>query len=153
MSPDIDIGSPDRADQIAALAVPGDPVRRSVYDYVSAQGHDVGRDEAVGAAGISRNLASFHLDKLVEEGLLDTAYRRLTKRRGPGAGRPAKSYRRSDRRITLSMPPRSYEIAARLFAEALSEEDATQAPGRVRQVAFNAGARLGEQACGSADTV
>lgn len=138
--------SPERAEQIAAVAALGDPVRRALYDFVVAEGRDVGRDEAAQAAGISRSLASFHLDKLVEEGLLESIYRRLTGRTGPGAGRPSKLYRRSGRRINLSLPPRSYELAARLFAEALAEEDAPGVRTRLRDVAFTSGARLGEQA-------
>lgn len=140
----------DRAEQIAGVAVLSDPVRRALYDFVVAEGRDVGRDEAAHAAGISRNLASFHLDKLVEEGLLESTYRRLTGRTGPGAGRPSKLYRRSGRRIDLSLPPRSYELAARLFAEALAEEDAPEVRTRLRDIAFTSGVRLGEQARQSA---
>jgi predicted ArsR family transcriptional regulator len=142
----MDTHSPDRAEQIAGVAALSDPVRRALYDYVVAQGRDVGRDEAAQAAGISRNLASFHLDKLVEEGLLETIYRRLTGRTGPGAGRPSKLYRRSGRHIDLSLPPRSYELAARLFAVALAEEDVPDVRNRLRDVAFTSGARLGQQA-------
>jgi predicted ArsR family transcriptional regulator len=142
----MDTHSPDRAEQIAGVAALSDPVRRALYDYVVAQGREVGRDEAAQAAGISRNLASFHLDRLVEEGLLESIYRRLTGRTGPGAGRPSKLYRRSGRRIDLSVPPRSYELAARLFAEALAQEDAPDVRARLQDVAFASGARLGERA-------
>jgi DNA-binding transcriptional ArsR family regulator len=67
-----------------------------------------------------RQLASFHLDKLLEEGLLDVEYRRLSERDGPGAGRPSKLYRLSDRQLEISLPGRRYELAARLLAEAFA---------------------------------
>ena len=66
----------------------------------------MGRDDAAAALGISRELAAFHLDRLVEGGLLETEYRRLTGRTGPGAGRPAKLYRRVAGDVAVSLPPR-----------------------------------------------
>ncbi|MCL3994715.1 helix-turn-helix transcriptional regulator [Streptomyces lavenduligriseus] len=101
------------------LAVLGDPVRRRLYRYVAAAPEDVGRDAAAEAAGISRSLAAFHLDKLVEAGLLTVSFRRLSGRTGPGAGRPAKLYRRAEGEHVVSVPPRSYEAVGRLLAEVL----------------------------------
>jgi len=67
--------------------------------------------------GVDRSLAAFHLDKLVERGLLEATYRRLSGRTGPGSGRPSKLYRRSARQHELTLPPRRYELAARLLVE------------------------------------
>ena len=64
-----------------------------------ASGRAVGRDEAAAAVGVTRALAAFHLDRLVRDGLLIPEYRRLTGRTGPGAGRPAKLYRRAPRDV------------------------------------------------------
>lgn len=131
--------------QIAAIASLEDPVRRGLYLYVSSRRRDVGRDEAARAVRVSRALAAFHLDKLVQHGLLDTSYRRLTKRRGPGAGRPAKLYRRSERQLDVTLPPRRYELAGRVLARALST-----APPAVRRAltraARDAGRRLADGA-------
>mgnify|MGYP001496570181 CR=1 FL=1 len=138
--------TPDREQQIAGVAALRDPVRRALHDYVVAQAREVGRDEAAGALAISRALAAFHLDKLVEEGLLEATYLRLTGRTGPGAGRPSKLYHRSRQRIDLSLPPRRYELAARLFAETLTDESSTEVRGRLHDVAYSSGVRLGEQA-------
>lgn len=77
----------------------------------------MGRDAAAEAVGISRSLAAFHLDKLVEAGLLAVSFRRLSGRTGPGAGRPAKVYRRAEGEHAVSFPPRSYDAAGRLLAE------------------------------------
>lgn len=109
----------NRSEQISGVAALAEHVRRRLYDYVASQPDAVGRDDAAAAVGIKRPLAAFHLDKLVDEGLLDVEYRRLTGRTGPGAGRPAKLYRRSERQIDLSFPPRAYDLAAGLLAAAV----------------------------------
>ena len=112
--------NPDQADAIGEIAILAEPVRRALYAYVSDQPDAVGRDAAAAALGIGRPLAAFHLDRLVEAGLLDVSFRRLSGRSGPGAGRPAKLYRRSGRDVSVSVPARRYELAASLFAEAIA---------------------------------
>jgi predicted ArsR family transcriptional regulator len=97
----------------------GDAVRRGLYRFVVDQARPVGRDEAAGAVGVSRALAAYHLDRLAGEGLLDIRFERLGTRRGPGAGRPAKLYQRSRRQFAVQLPPRNYELAARLLAHAI----------------------------------
>jgi len=127
--------------QIETIASLHDPVRRALYRYVSSRRRDVGRDEAARAVRISRALAAFHLDKLVGHGLLDTSYRRLTGRRGPGAGRPAKLYRRSDLELHVTLPARRYELAGRVLARALTAAPPTARRGLLR-VARDAGRAL-----------
>ena len=109
----------DLNDPIDAVAALAEPTRRALYDLVAASDEPVGRDDAVTALGISRELAAFHLDRLVAAGLLTPEYRRRSGRTGPGAGRPAKLYRRSDRSVEVSLPPRHYDRAADLMATAL----------------------------------
>ena len=115
------LDSEDAAAKISAIAALNEPIRRDLYTYIVDQPDAVGRDEAADAVGITRQLAAFHLDKLLEEGLLDVEYRRLTGRSGPGAGRPAKLYRPSGRLVQVSLPERRYDLAARLMAEALED--------------------------------
>ncbi|MFC9729874.1 helix-turn-helix transcriptional regulator [Streptomyces roseolus] len=105
-------------EDIEAIAALQDPVRRRLYEYVVAQGRDVGRNEAAEAAGVARTLAAHHLDRLAEAGLLEGGSRRLTGRSGPGAGRPAKVYRRAPGERSVSLPARDYRTAAELLAEA-----------------------------------
>src|SRR5215469_17756048 len=100
----------------------GAPVRARLYLIVSASPEPTGRDEAATAAGIGRPLAAYHLDKLVELGLLTASYQRPAGRTGPGAGRPAKVYVRSGREFAVSVPPREYELAARLLAAAVDAD-------------------------------
>ena len=95
---------------LASVSSLEDPVRRRLYDVVSSRPEAVGRDEAAALAGIGRPLAAYHLDKLVESGLLTVTYQRLGGRSGPGAGRPAKLYAKSDREFAVSVPPRDYEL-------------------------------------------
>src|SRR5260221_9275138 len=98
-----------------AIGLLQDPARRSLYAYVVAQGREVSRNEAAEAVGLQRTLAAFHLDRLATAGLLDVAYRRLSNRSGPGAGRPAKVYRRSSAEHAVVLPPRDYASAASIL--------------------------------------
>ncbi|MER6486233.1 helix-turn-helix domain-containing protein [Streptomyces virginiae] len=106
---------------IDVIAVLQDPVRRRLYEYVAAQGREVGRNEAAEAVGVARTLAAHHLDRLAEAGLLESGSRRLTGRSGPGAGRPAKVYTRARVERSVSLPARDYRTAAELLAEAAEE--------------------------------
>ena len=102
--------------ELEAMAALREPKRRRLYQYVERQPHAVSRDEAAEAIGISRALAAFHLEKLVELGLLKAEYRRLSGRSGPGAGRTSKLYRRSRKQFSMSLPRRDHELLARLLA-------------------------------------
>src|SRR6266566_4423185 len=130
--------------QLERLTALDDPVRRALYFFVAMRRGDVSRDRAARGVRISRALAAFHLDKLVRHGLLEASYRRLGKRRGPGAGRPAKLYRRSGLQLQVSLPPREYELAARLFASVLVAAPPSIAT-RVRKAARNLGISLGRE--------
>jgi predicted ArsR family transcriptional regulator len=112
--------------QVNGVGALADPARRALYRYVVEQHGPVGRDAAAAGTGLPRHTAKFHLDRLVADGLLDVEFRRLSGRRGPGAGRPAKLYRRADRQIAVTLPPRQYELAARILAAAV--ERAADAP-------------------------
>ncbi len=108
---------------VSAIAALDEPVRRRLYDYVEERRAPVGRDEAAEALGLTRSTAAFHLDKLVDEGLLTAEFARLTGRTGPGSGRPSKLYRRSDREIEVSLPGRQYELMGQLLVGTIVEAD------------------------------
>jgi len=137
---------PEVRSEIARAAVLDEPVRWALYAYVSKRRRDVGRDEAARALKISRALAAFHLDKLVEEGLLETTYRRLSGRNGPGAGRPAKLYRRSAQPVAVNLPPRSYDLAGLLLLKAVAASGSQAAVGALHTVAADLGFTIGTQA-------
>jgi predicted ArsR family transcriptional regulator len=112
-------------EDLEALALLTDPVRRAAYQVIVDAGPEpVGRDEVAAALDVGRTLAAFHLDKLVEAGLLDVSYARRSGRSGPGAGRPAKLYRRSGVERAVSVPRRTYGSAAELLAEAVERSGA-----------------------------
>ncbi len=106
-------------DEIGAVAVLADPVRRRLYDAVAAATGPIGREEAAREAAVPVHSARFHLDKLLDAGLLEVSYARLTGRTGPGAGRPAKLYRRSAGEVAVSLPRRSYDLVGGVLAGAL----------------------------------
>jgi predicted ArsR family transcriptional regulator len=137
---------PNTATDIEAVALLEEPVRRALYDWVVGAGRPVGRDEAAAAVDVSRALAAFHLDRLVRGGLLDTEYRRLSGRSGPGAGRPAKLYRRGPREVTISLPQRRYEVAARLLAQAIEGMSDEVPPDPLRSSARQVGKEVGTSA-------
>lgn len=134
------------ADAIARISLLGEPVRYALYRYVSGKAEPVGRDEAARAVKTTRENAAFHLDKLVSEGLLTTSYRRLGGKSGPGAGRPAKLYRRSGMEIQVAVPARRYELVAELFAQALEARAGKDPQDAVARAARSLGVTLGEEA-------
>jgi predicted ArsR family transcriptional regulator len=129
--------------EISVIAVLEDPVRRRLYDYVAAQGDGVSRSEAAAATGIGRTLAAFHLDRLAAAGLVEVTFARPAGRSGPGAGRPAKLYRRAVAEHQVSVPPRDYRTAAELLAEVV---DVTGAEPELQRAARSRGAAAGRAA-------
>ena len=132
-------GGPD----LASLSSLDDPLRRRLYEVVTSQPGPVSRDEAASAAGIGRALAVYHLDKLVESGLLTASYQRPPGRSGPGAGRPAKMYARSDREFAVTVPPREYELAARLLVQAVEADPSDRSRTALAEAARRLGTELG----------
>jgi predicted ArsR family transcriptional regulator len=133
-----------------ALASLADPMRRTLYDYVARAPGPVGRDEAADSAGVSRQVAAYHLDRLAEDGLLEVEFRRLSGRSGPGAGRPSKLYRRATKTHEVSIPPRRYELAARILLNAARKG---YLDGSVlKDVAHETGVEMGKAGLGAALT-
>ncbi len=134
-------------DRLGAITTLGEPTRRALYDYVAAAGAWVSRDEAADAVDLERGTAAHHLDRLAADGLLEVDYQRLSGRQGPGAGRPAKLYRRARRDFDVTLPPRDYALAGRLLAEAAdrSRTDGTDIAEALDVVARAEGRRLGQE--------
>lgn len=134
-----------RLDQVAAL---GEPVRRALYRFVAAQPEPVTREQAAAGVGVAQHTAKFHLDRLVDGRLLEASYRRPPGRGGPGAGRPAKVYRRSDTDLDVSLPERRYDLAGRLLVKAVAQAERTGSPvsDALQSVATQAGRSAGTRA-------
>ena len=112
-----------REAEISAIAALDEPTRRRLYDYVVRQAAPVSRDDAAAALELPRTTVAFHLDRLVDEDLLDVIYQRRTGRTGPGAGRPAKLYQRSHQHVAVSLPQRRYDLAGRLLSSAVEDAE------------------------------
>ena len=121
-----------------------DPLRRQLYEYVTESDGPVSREQAAAAASIGRTLAAYHLDKLADAGLLTVSYQRPAGRGGPGAGRPAKLYTPATQEMSVSLPPRDYELLAKLLVASV-EQDAS---GAVQQAVNAAAAEAGRRAGG-----
>jgi predicted ArsR family transcriptional regulator len=120
---------------VAAL---DDGTRQRIYAFVREEGRPVTREEVAGRVGISRKLAAFHLDKLLDRGLLAAHYARPPGRSGPGAGRSAKMYRPSDLEIEISIPERRYDLLGEILVDAIEH------PGR-GESSRDAAARLARE--------
>jgi predicted ArsR family transcriptional regulator len=131
-------------DALTAISALGEPTRRAVYDHVVAAPGWVSRDGVAAAVGIERATAAHHLDRLADDGLLEVDFQRLSGRRGPGAGRPAKVYRRAAREFAVSLPQREYVLAGRLLADAAerSRADGVDIVTALDEVAAEEGRKL-----------
>jgi predicted ArsR family transcriptional regulator len=130
----------------AALAAMGsldDPTRRRLYEHVVSGDGPTTRDQASAELGLERSLVAYHLDKLVDEGLLEASFARPPGRGGPGAGRPAKQYRRADREFTVSLPPRDYRLLAELLVRAVDSDPSGAVRGALERAAAERGRALG----------
>jgi len=114
--------------EIAGIAALAEPVRKDLFDFVVRSRSSVSRDQAASGVGVPAHTAKFHLDRLVDAGFLEVEFKRLTGRTGPGSGRPAKLYRRTDRELTVSVPERHYDLLSRILAAAVVETTVTGEP-------------------------
>jgi predicted ArsR family transcriptional regulator len=126
---------------IRAIAALDDELRRRMYAYIRAARRPVTRDEAAAAVGISRKLAAFHLDKLVDAGALRARYQSAEGIRR--VGRAPKVYEPSGTDIRVSIPPRSHDILAGILLDAVAGEQAGE--DAVRRVARDRGEQIGAE--------
>lgn len=135
-------------DDLDVVATLGEPLRRALYEFVVDASEPVSRDEAAEALDVSRQVAAYHLDRMADDGLLEVEFRRLGGRAGPGAGRPSKLYRRSAETYDVSIPPRRYELAARILLEAARDRGFEK--GALAAAAHRAGLEIGKNGLDSA---
>ncbi|PBC36816.1 ArsR family transcriptional regulator [Rhodococcus sp. ACS1] len=133
---------------LAALSNLDDPLRRRLYDFVAESDAPVSREQAAAAVDIGRTLAAYHLDKLADAELLTVSYQRPAGRGGPGAGRPAKLYTRATTEMSVSVPPRDYELLARLLVSSVEHDTSGVVRAAVNEAALDAGKRAAADAGG-----
>lgn len=141
-------GDDPRTETLRGLSALADEIRRRLYDFVASHDEPITRDLAASHAGISRTLAAYHLDILVDAGLLGTTFARRDGATGPGAGRPAKHYFRITEERSISVPPRDYELLADLLSSAVDDDDST---GVVRDALMDAAKKEGRRAGAEAE--
>lgn len=124
---DEQVDEPVRAGGLELLALLGDETRRAVYFTVREAGQALTRKDVAERVGIAVRLSTFHLEKLLDAGLLTAYYQRPPGRSGPGAGRSAKYYQPADVEVAVTIPPRRYRALSELLVEAATSarEDET----------------------------
>jgi len=103
---------------LGAVGVLGDESRWKLFSFVRRARRAVTREEAAERVGISRKLAAFHLDKLVDAGLLRAHYEGVGR-----VGRAPKVYEPSDVDVQVSIPARQYDLLADILIDAVLSED------------------------------
>jgi predicted ArsR family transcriptional regulator len=127
---------------IRAVAALDDELRRGMYDYIRKARRPVTREEAAASVGISRKLAAFHLDKLVEAGLLRACCEAVGGVRK--VGRTPKVYEPCNDDIRVSIPPRHHDVLAGILLDAvLTEGEGENAREAVLRVARRRGEQVG----------
>lgn len=142
------VSNPASTPALNRLAVLAAPIRKQLYEAISASEHPLSREQAAARVNIAEHTAKHHLEKLVEAGVLATEFRRLSGRTGPGAGRPAKLYRLAYEELAVSVPPRQYSLLSRILANAVATATAQNrsATQVARELAHHEGIRLGQGA-------
>jgi predicted ArsR family transcriptional regulator len=137
--------------RMAAVASLGDEKRRQLFELIAASDAAVGRDDAALALGLPRSTASFHLDRLVQDGLLAVEFHKAAGKSGPGSGRPAKMYRQATSEVGASVPDRNYDLAAELLVAAIEHSTATG--GAVRDSLLATSYRKGQALASGAESL
>ncbi|HZA17511.1 MAG TPA: helix-turn-helix domain-containing protein [Pseudonocardiaceae bacterium] len=127
---------------LAAAAALSDQLRRRMYGFIRQAHRPVSREEAAKTVGISRKLAAFHLDKLVEVGLLRAHYEPVGGIRK--VGRTPKVYEPTNTEVRISIPAREHDLLAAILIDALLSQDQDKRGHEdTFQVARHRGAELG----------
>ena len=129
---------------VVRLCVLDDPARWAAYVAVRTAGRPLTRAEVANEVGISARLAAFHLEKLLSEGFLEATYER--DEGSGGVGHPAKRYRPTGLELEVSIPPRRYDLAAEILAEALEAGSSDPPVESLADVAAQYGRQVGTQA-------
>jgi predicted ArsR family transcriptional regulator len=108
-----------------------------ILGFVRAEPEPPTAADVSAALGVGRSVARWRLERLVEAGLLIPSFARRNGRRGPGAGRPAKTYAVAPGSAPVGASLRHAELVRLLIA-------ALPTGGRRKRLA-EVGRRFGEQ--------
>jgi predicted ArsR family transcriptional regulator len=137
------MNEPSQAEQVGAVAALQDPIRRALFTFISRSPSPVGRDGAATAVRVPRTTAAFHLDRLVEAGVLTVEFSKLNGRTGPGSGRPAKLYRLASTEVSAAVPERHYDLMGDVLAASI--EAADESGGAIRESLTTTARRRGRE--------
>jgi predicted ArsR family transcriptional regulator len=145
----VDLGSPSGDERatpatasFAAVAALADELRRRMYEFIRQARRPVSREEAAASVGISRKLAAFHLDKLVEVGLLRSSFAPAGGIRK--VGRTPKVYEPAGSGVRVSIPAQHHDLLAGILVDAvLAEEGTRTAREAAAEIARTEGTRIG----------
>jgi predicted ArsR family transcriptional regulator len=127
---------------VVAVAALADDSRRRMYEFIRGARRPVSREEAAASIGISRKLAAFHLEKLVEVGLLRASSAPIGGSRR--VGRTPKVYEPGDEDVRISIPERQPELLAQILLDAvLAEDDGGTVRTTATEIARERGTVLG----------
>ncbi len=130
------------ATALAAVAALSDQLRRRMYGLIRRARRPISREEAARTVGISRKLAAFHLDNLVEVGLLrarDEPVGGIRK-----VGRTPKVYEPTNTEVHISIPARDHNLLTGILIDAVLTQDQDKAgPEAAFQIAHRRGTELG----------
>ncbi|MDQ6715708.1 MAG: helix-turn-helix domain-containing protein, partial [Actinomycetota bacterium] len=116
----------------------GDPTRREIYVFAHGEEQGVTAAEVAERFELHPNVARHHLDKLAAGGYLQVA----VERHSPGAGRPSKHYRASDKEMGLEFPARRDDLLITLLARTLALVPAAAAEAMAEEVGLDYGRGL-----------
>lgn len=119
----------------------GDPTRRGIYIAVRESPEPLTSSAIAEAFDIHPNVARHHLDRLAQDGYLQVTTRRAEGRSGPGAGRPAKHYTATAKRIDVHYPTRRIDLLTNLLLEVIDCLD----PGTASRIAHEVGLEYGRR--------
>jgi predicted ArsR family transcriptional regulator len=128
---------------VKAFDALGDAGLREVLGFVRSRQEAPRAEDVAEELGLARSVARWRLERLVEAGLLRPVFVNRSGRRGPGAGRPAKTYAVVPETAALEFPPRRYEKLVRLLIEALP---AQRRAGRLEEIGIAFGRELARAA-------
>lgn len=118
----------------------GDPTRRAIYIAVRESSERLTTSMVANLFNLHPNVARHHLDRLADDGYIRVASSSGNKR-GPGAGRPAKSYEATEKEVSVHFAPQRFEMLVELLMRVLGEVSGENLP----QVAEAIGREYGRE--------
>ena len=117
----------------------GDPTRRAIYIAVRESAESMTTSKVAELFDIHPNVARHHLDRLADDGYLKVGHRRRS--RGPGAGRPAKTYESTSKEVSVHFAPRRFEMLTEMLFKVIDE----LSPPNVSEIAERVGREYGKE--------